>query len=140
MTPLYRKFPCASRHTTLQPVRNPGSMASIFWIPAGKPAAIDAGSPQIHRIASSSALFLPIRRNSFSMEGFSKRSKLSSIALTRLSPAARRGRGLMNSRSSPSTASGQFIDIDIHQQVAFFLSSPDGPGYDAKGKWAREFL
>ena len=62
-------FPCSSKHTTLQPVLNPGSIAITDFWPSGAANKSCLAFSANTRMASSSALFLVNTLVSVSIEG-----------------------------------------------------------------------
>ncbi len=81
--------------------------------------------PQVfskYRIASSSALFLLISRNSFSMEDFNSLSKESSTAFLTSAPAAD---PFFYKDPVQLIHRPLLVDVQIHDQIAFFFTAPD---------------
>ena len=110
MASLCNKAPCASRQTTLHPVRKPGSMPSTRFCPSGGASRSCRKFSAKTRIASSSAICLLWLANSVSMAGFSRRLNESSTAFATCSDVSwfprtkRRCR-----RSKHSSASGEIL-------------------------------
>ena len=111
MVSLCSRLPCPSRHTTLQPVRNPGSIANTRFCPSG------AASNNCRRfsantfIDSSSARALASVNVSPSIDGFNNRLYPSRTAA---STKGRTGEGfrLIKIRSSCSTAADSSGNTD----------------------------
>jgi len=97
--------PCASRQTTLQPVRKPGSMASTRFCPRGAAKSSSRRLAAKTRIASSSAACLVSRRISVSSEAERSLFQPSWMARSTCSAAAvdpRRKRARRTGRASSS--------------------------------------
>lgn len=113
MVVLCTRLPCESRTTTLQPVRNPGSMAITRFCPSGAERSscrrFSANTP----IASSSAFSLAAASSSVSIDGRMSRLSESATAASIYVRVADPGR--MNRRQSASVMRSVSASIEMRR-------------------------